>query len=56
MHAETPDVHFIYKYLLLAEVDSFEEPIVCSTFTTYKENDIKDYCTLIKVFLHYRIY
>jgi len=49
MHAETPDVHFIYKYLLLAEVDSFEEPIVCSTFMTYKENDIKDYCTLIKV-------
>lgn len=49
MHAETPDVHFIYKYLLLAEVDSFEEPIVCSTFTTYKENDIEDQCTLIKV-------
>lgn len=51
MHAEMPDVHFIYKYLLLAEVDSFEEPIVCSTFTTYKENDIKDYCTIIKVVL-----
>ncbi|XP_018046709.1 PREDICTED: transmembrane protein 231-like [Atta colombica] len=49
MHAEMPDVHFIYKYLLLAEIDSFEEPIVCSTFTTYKENDIKDHCTIIKV-------
>ncbi|XP_012524627.1 transmembrane protein 231 [Monomorium pharaonis] len=49
MHAETPDVHFIYKYLLIAEIDSFEEPIVCSTFTTYKENDIKDQCALIKV-------
>ncbi|XP_011875331.1 PREDICTED: transmembrane protein 231-like isoform X2 [Vollenhovia emeryi] len=49
MHAEMPDVHFIYKYLLLAEVDSFEEPIVCSTFTTYKENDITDRCALIKV-------
>jgi len=53
MHAEMPDVHFIYKYLLLAEIDSFEEPIVCSTFTTYKENDIKDHCTIIKVVLHY---
>ncbi|XP_011173082.1 transmembrane protein 231 [Solenopsis invicta] len=49
MHAETPDVHFIYKYLLIAEIDSFEEPIVCSTFTTYKENDVKDHCALIKV-------
>ncbi|XP_072752246.1 transmembrane protein 231-like [Anoplolepis gracilipes] len=49
MHAETPDVHFEYKYLLLAEVDPYEEPIVCSTFTTYKENEIKDHCTLIKV-------
>lgn len=53
MHAETPDVHFIYKYLLLAEVDSFEEPIVCSTFTTYKENDIEDHCAIIKV-IHYQ--
>lgn len=49
MHAETPDVHFEYKYLLLAEVDPYEEPIVCSTFTTYKENEIKDHCILIKV-------
>lgn len=51
MHAETPDVHFKYKYLLLAEVDTYEEPIVCSTFTTYKENEIKDHCTIIKVVL-----
>lgn len=49
MHAETPDVHFEYKYLLLAEVDPYEQPIVCSTFTMYKENEIKDHCTLIKV-------
>ncbi|KAL0101826.1 hypothetical protein PUN28_019160 [Cardiocondyla obscurior] len=49
MHAETPDVHFIYKYLLLAEFDAFKEPIVCSTFKTYKENNIKDHCILIKV-------
>lgn len=54
MHAETPDVHFIYKYLLIAEIDSFEEPIVCSTFTTYKENDVKDHCALIKVLFHYQ--
>ncbi|XP_020283112.1 transmembrane protein 231-like isoform X2 [Pseudomyrmex gracilis] len=49
MHAETPDVHFEYKYLLLAEVDPYEKPIVCSTFKTYKENAIEDHCTLVKV-------
>ncbi|XP_012226885.2 transmembrane protein 231 [Linepithema humile] len=49
MHAETPEVHFEYKYLLLAEVDPSKEPIVCSTFTTYKENRIRDHCTIIKV-------
>lgn len=56
MHAETPDVHFSYKYLLLAEVDPYEEPVVCTTFKTYKENEITDRCTLIKVgCLHYSI-
>lgn len=49
MHAETPDVHFSYKYLLLAEVDPYEEPVVCTTFKTYKENEITDRCTLIKI-------
>ncbi|XP_019697378.1 transmembrane protein 231-like isoform X1 [Harpegnathos saltator] len=49
MHAEKPDVHFEYKYLLLAEVDPYEEPIVCTTFTTYKENKITDQCAMIKV-------
>jgi len=49
MHAETPDVRFGYKYLLLAELDPYEEPVVCTTFQTYKENGIEDHCTLIKV-------
>ncbi|XP_014469345.1 PREDICTED: transmembrane protein 231-like [Dinoponera quadriceps] len=49
MHAETPDVHFEYKYLLLAEVDPYEAPIVCTTFTTYKENEIIDQCIMTKV-------
>jgi len=49
MHAETPDVRFNYKYLLLAELDPYEEPVVCTTFKTYKENEIEDRCTLIKV-------
>lgn len=49
MHAETPEVHFEYKYLLLAEVDSYKEPIVCSTFAMYKENRIRDHCAVIKV-------
>lgn len=53
MHAETPEVHFEYKYLLLAEVDPSKEPIVCSTFTMYKENKIRDHCTIIKVFNYY---
>ncbi|EZA53559.1 Ubiquitin-conjugating enzyme E2Q-like protein [Ooceraea biroi] len=49
VHTETPDVHFNYKYLLLAEVDPYEEPVVCTTFKTYKENEIEDRCMLIKV-------
>lgn len=49
-HTETPDISFQYKYLLLMERGIEMTPIVCSTFTTYKENDIPDDCLIIKVF------
>ncbi|XP_043579801.1 ubiquitin-conjugating enzyme E2Q-like protein CG4502 isoform X3 [Bombus pyrosoma] len=46
---EKPDVSFNYKYILLANRDYSINPIICSTFKTYKDNEIKDDCTLIKV-------
>ncbi|KAK2582520.1 hypothetical protein KPH14_004817 [Odynerus spinipes] len=49
VHAETPDVSFQYKYLLLAERGIEAAPIVCSTFISYKENRISDDCLIIKV-------
>nr|XP_050865316.1 transmembrane protein 231-like [Vespula vulgaris]XP_050865317.1 transmembrane protein 231-like [Vespula vulgaris] len=48
-HTETSDISFQYKYLLLMERGIEMTPIVCSTFTTYKENDIPDDCLIIKV-------
>lgn len=48
-HAEMPDISFQYKYLLLMERGIEMAPIVCSTFTSYKENDISDDCSIIKV-------
>ncbi|XP_046829062.1 transmembrane protein 231-like isoform X2 [Vespa crabro] len=48
-HAETPDISFQYKYLLLMERGIEMAPIVCSTFTSYKENNISDDCLIIKV-------
>lgn len=49
VYAESPDVSFNYKYLLLAYRDYNVNPIVCSTFTTYRSNRITDDCILIKV-------
>lgn len=49
VYAETSDVFFQYKYLLLVEQDIETTPIVCSTFLTYKENVISDDCLIIKV-------
>ncbi|KAK1138120.1 hypothetical protein K0M31_002604 [Melipona bicolor] len=46
---EKPGVSFNYKYLLLANKDYNISPVVCSTFKTYKDNEIKDDCVLIKV-------
>ncbi|XP_071864709.1 transmembrane protein 231-like isoform X2 [Bombus fervidus] len=46
---EKPDVSFNYKYILLANRDYSINPIICSTFKTYKDNEIKDDCILIKV-------
>ena len=48
---EKPGVSFNYKYLLLANKDYNIDPVVCSTFKTYKDNEIKDDCILIKVLL-----
>ncbi|XP_017876961.2 transmembrane protein 231 [Ceratina calcarata] len=49
LYTEKPDVSFNYKYLLLANKNYNQNPVVCSTFTTYKNNEIKDNCVLIKV-------
>lgn len=46
---EKPDVSFNYKYILLANRDYSVNPIICSTFKTYKDNEIKDDCILTKV-------
>lgn len=46
---EKPDVSFNYKYILLANRDYSINPIICSTSKTYKDNEIKDDCILIKV-------
>ncbi|XP_053998812.1 transmembrane protein 231-like [Hylaeus anthracinus] len=49
VYAETPDVLFSYKYLLLAYREYNINPIICSTFTTYKNNKLADDCILVKV-------
>ncbi|XP_076755309.1 transmembrane protein 231-like isoform X1 [Xylocopa sonorina] len=49
VYAEKPDVSFNYKYLLLVNRDYNVNPIICSTFRTYKDNEIEDNCILIKV-------
>ncbi|XP_076282988.1 transmembrane protein 231 [Lasioglossum baleicum] len=49
VYAEMPDISFNYKYILLAYRDHSINPIVCSMFTTYKNNKITDDCILIKV-------
>ncbi|XP_031828696.1 transmembrane protein 231-like [Nomia melanderi] len=49
VYTETPDISFNYKYILLAYRDYNSNPIVCSTFSTYKNNKITDDCILIKV-------
>ncbi|XP_043257284.1 transmembrane protein 231-like [Colletes gigas] len=49
VYAETPNVLFTYKYLLLAYRDYNINPIICSTFTSYKNNKITDDCILVKV-------
>ncbi|XP_043494959.1 transmembrane protein 231-like [Polistes fuscatus] len=49
INSEMPDVSFQYKYLLLMERGIEMAPIVCSTFTSYKENKISDDCLIIKV-------
>ncbi|XP_015435207.1 PREDICTED: transmembrane protein 231-like [Dufourea novaeangliae] len=49
VYAETPDTSFNYKYILLAYRDYKINPIVCSTFTTYKNNKVTDDCILVKV-------
>lgn len=55
---EKPDVFFNYKYLLLANRDFNTNPIVCSSFKMYKDNEIEDNCTLIKVLslCYYNVY
>ncbi|CAK9834299.1 Transmembrane protein 231 [Anthophora retusa] len=49
IYTEKPDVSFKYKYLLLANRDYNMNPIICSTFRTYKNNEIEDNCTLVKI-------
>ncbi|CAD1477662.1 unnamed protein product, partial [Heterotrigona itama] len=46
---EKPGVSFNYKYLLLANKDYNINPVVCSTFKTYKDNEIKDDCVVREI-------
>ncbi|XP_034945258.1 transmembrane protein 231 [Chelonus insularis] len=48
-YVETPRVQFTHKYLLIAERYFETTPIVCSTFTVYQRNLIKDNCSLVKI-------
>ena len=47
---EKPNVHFKHKYFLLIEENN-ANPLICSTFSHYKDNVIKDDCNLVKVTL-----
>lgn len=49
VYIETPLVQFTHKYLLIAEGDFDSTPIICSTFSVYQLNPIKDDCTLVKI-------
>lgn len=49
VYTETPDVIFKHKYLLVAESKGDVNPVICSTFRTYKENGIPDSCAITKV-------
>ncbi|XP_057327721.1 transmembrane protein 231 [Microplitis mediator] len=49
LYIETPIVKFTHKYLLIAERDFDSAPIICSTFSVYQLNPIKDDCTLVKI-------
>ncbi|XP_014206992.1 transmembrane protein 231-like [Copidosoma floridanum] len=45
---EKPNVHFKHKYFLLAEREN-ANPVICSTFSHYKDNLINDDCHIVKV-------
>ncbi|XP_058803456.1 transmembrane protein 231-like isoform X2 [Phymastichus coffea] len=45
---EKPNVHFKHKYFLLIEQEN-TNPLICSTFSHYKDNIIKDDCNIVKV-------
>ncbi|OXU20590.1 hypothetical protein TSAR_004379 [Trichomalopsis sarcophagae] len=45
---EKPNVHFKHKYFLLIEQEN-SNPMICSTFTHYKDNAIKDDCHIVKI-------
>ncbi|XP_074097919.1 transmembrane protein 231 [Cotesia typhae] len=49
VYIEIPLVQFTHKYLLIAEGDFDSTPIICSTFSVYQLNPIKDDCTLVKI-------
>ncbi|KAJ8681056.1 hypothetical protein QAD02_016843 [Eretmocerus hayati] len=45
---EKPDVHFKHKYFLMIDQGN-SDPLVCSTFSHYKDNVLRDDCNLVKV-------
>lgn len=45
---EKPNIHFKHKYFLMVEQEN-ANPLICSTFTHYKDNIINDDCNLVKV-------
>lgn len=45
---EIPKVNFKHKYLLIAEKETDANPIICSSFVSYKGNELTDDCLLIK--------
>ena len=49
VYIEKPLVNFAHQYFLVAETQFPADPIVCSTFPTYKNNPITDDCSLVQV-------
>lgn len=51
---EQPQINLRGEYLVLATTSNLSSPIICSTFSYYKENlDFLDVCSIIKVTLRH---